>query len=139
MKKTFLALCALMVSLTFSSCDLEDDGPNFHFVPLRIESVEMPESFDLEETYVISFKYIVPDGCTYYEGIDVVDEEVTTRKVVAIGAQRTDQDACTEVIREEMGSFNFIVIHTQPYLFRFYQGEDINGEQQFLEVEVPVN
>ena len=139
MKKTFLALCALMVSLTFSSCDLEDDGPNFHFVPLRIESVEMPESFDLEETYVISFKYIVPDGCTYYEGIDVVDEEVTTRKVVAIGAQRTDQDACTEVIREEMGSFNFIVIHNQPYLFRFYQGEDINGEQQFLEVEVPVN
>ena len=139
MKKTFLALCALMVSLTFSSCDLEDDGPNFHFVPLRIESVEMPESFDLEETYVISFKYIVPDGCTYYEGIDVVDEEVTTRKVVAIGAQRTDQDACTEVIREEMGSFNFVVIHNQPYLFRFYQGEDVNGEQQFLEVEVPVN
>ncbi len=139
MKKTFLALCALMASLTFSSCDLEDDGPNFHFVPLRIESVEMPESFDLEETYVISFKYIVPDGCTNYEGIDVVDEEVTTRKVVAIGAQRTDQVECIEVIREEMGSFNFVVIHNQPYLFRFYQGEDINGEQQFLEVEVPVN
>ncbi len=139
MKRTFLMLCALMASLTFTSCDLGDDGPNFHFVPLRIESVEMPESFDLDETYVISFNYMIPDGCTYYEGIDVVDEEVTTRKVVAIGAQRTDQVECIEVIREEVASFTFVVIHNQPYLFRFYQGEDMNGEQQFLEVEVPVN
>ncbi len=139
MKRTFLMLCALMASLTFTSCDLGDDGPNFHFVPLRIESVEMPESFDLDETYVISFNYMIPDGCTYYEGIDVVDEEVTTRKVVAIGAQRTDQVECIEVIREEVASFTFVVIHNQPYLFRFYQGEDMNGEHQFLEVEVPVN
>ena len=139
MKKTFLVLCALMVSLTFTSCDLGDDGPNFHFVPLRIESVEMPESFDLDETYVISFNYIIPDGCTYYEGIDVVKNEITTRKVVAVGAQRTDQIECTEIIREEVGSFNFVVLYNQPYLFRFYQGEDVNGEQQFLEVEVPVN
>ena len=139
MKKAFLALCALMVSLTFSSCDLGDDGPNFHFVPLRIESVEIPESFDLNETYVISFNYIIPDGCTYYEGVDVVKDEITTRKVVAVGSQRTDQAECTAVIREEVASFNFVVLHNQPYLFRFYQGEDVNGEQQFLEVEVPVN
>ncbi len=139
MKRSFLLLCALMLSITFSSCDLGDDGPNFHFVPLRIESVEMPESFDLNETYEISFNYIIPDGCTYYEGVDVLKEEITTRKVVVVGAQRTDQAACTEVIREEVASFNFVVLHNQPYLFRFYQGEDMNGEQQFIEVEVPVN
>lgn len=139
MKKAFLVLCALMVSLTFSSCDLGDDGPNFHFTTLRIESVEIPESFDLNETYQISFNYIIPDGCTYYEGVDVVKDEITTRKVVAVGAQRTDQVECTEVIREEVASFNFLVLHNQPYLFRFYQGEDMNGEQQFLEVEVQVN
>jgi len=139
MKKAFLVLCTLMVSLTFSSCDLGDDGPNFHFVPLRIESVEIPESFDLNETYEIRLNYIIPDGCTYYEGLDVVKSEVTTRKVVAVGAQRTDQEECTEVIREEVASFNFVVLHNQPYLFRFYQGEDMNGEQQFLEIEVPLN
>ncbi len=139
MKKTFLLLCPLIVSLTFSSCDLEDDGPNFHFVPLRIESVEMPESFDLNETYEINVTYTIPDGCTYYEGFDVVKEETSTRKVVAVGAQRTDQEVCTEVVREEMASFNFVVLYDQIYLFRFYQGEDANGEQLFLEVEVPVN
>jgi len=139
MKRTFLVLCALMASLTFTSCDLGDDGPNFHFVPLQIESVEIPESFDLNETYEIKFNYIIPDGCTYYEGVDVVKDEITTRKVVAVGAQRTDQEACTQVVREEMASFNFIVLYDQTYLFRFFQGEDTNGEQQFLEVEVLVN
>jgi len=139
MKRTFLALCALIVSLTFSSCELGDDGPNFHFVPLRIESVEMPESFDLNETYEINVTYTIPDGCTYYEGFDVEKEATSTRKVVAIGAQRTDIEACTQVVREEMASFNFVVLYDQMYLFRFYQGEDVNGEQLFLEVEVPVN
>ena len=139
MKRTFLALCALIVSLTFSSCELGDDGPNFHFVPQRIESVEMPESFDLNETYEINVTYTIPDGCTYYEGFDVVKEATSTRKVVAIGAQRTDIEACTQVVREEMASFNFVVLYDQMYLFRFYQGEDVNGEQLFLEVEVPVN
>ena len=138
MKSTFLVLCALMVSLTFTSCELEDDGPNFHFVPLQIESVEIPESFDLNETDEIMVTYSVPDGCTYYEGFDVVKEDITTRKVVVVGAQRTDID-CTQVVREEDSSFSFVVIHNQPYLFRFYQGENADGEQQYLEVEVPEN
>ena len=139
MKRTFLLLCALMVSLTFSSCDLGDDGPNFHFIPLRIESVDMPESFDLDETYEINVTFILPDGCTYYEGFDVVKEATSTRKVVAVGAQRTDQEVCTQDVREEMASFTFVVLYDEMYLFRFYQGEDENGEQLFLEVEVPVN
>ena len=139
MKRTFLLLCALMVSLTFSSCDLGDDGPNFHFIPLRIESVDMPESFDLDETYEINVTFILPDGCTYYEGFDVVKEATSTRKVVAVGAQRTDQEVCTQDVREEMASFTFVVLYDEMYLFRFYQGEDETGEQLFLEVEVPVN
>ena len=138
MKRMILALCVLVVSLTHTSCELGDDGPNFNFVPLRIESVEMPESFDLNETYEINVTYTIPDGCTYYEGFDVVQEATSTRKVVAVGAQRTDQEVCTQVVREETSSFNFVVVHNQMYLFRFYQGED-NGEQLFLEIEVPVN
>ena len=139
MKRTFMAFCAFAVALAFTSCDLGDDGPNFHFVPLQIESVEMPELFDLNETYEINVTYTIPDGCTYFEGFDVVKEEVTTREVVAIGSQRTDQVECTQAIREEMASFNFIVVYDEPYLFRFYQGDDANGDPQFLEVEVPVN
>jgi hypothetical protein len=139
MKRTFLVLFSLVVSLTFSSCEFADDGPNFHFVPLRIESVVIPESFELSETYKIDVTYMLPNGCTYYEGVDVVEETTSTRKVVAVGAQRTDQEVCTQVVSEATTSFNFVVLYEQTYLFKFYQGEDINGEQLFLEVEVPVN
>lgn len=139
MKRTFLALCAFAVVLLSNSCDLGDDGPNFHFVPLRIESVDMPESFDLNETYEINVTFTVPDGCTLYEGIDVTKEEETTRKVVAVGSQRTDQEICTETAREEESSFSFVVLYSEPYLFRFYQGDDVNGDPLFLEIEVPVN
>ncbi|MBT8301758.1 MAG: hypothetical protein KJO63_10520 [Maribacter sp.] len=139
MKRTFLVLFALTVSMNFSSCEIGDEGPNFHFVPLRIESVAVPESFELSETYQIEVTYTIPNGCTYYEGVDVVAETTSTRKVVAVGAQRTDQEACTQVVTEATTSFNFVVLYEQTYLFRFYQGEDTNGEQLFLEVEVPVN
>lgn len=139
MKRSFLALCALAVALAFNSCDIDDDSPNFHFVPLQIVSVEMPDSFVLDETYQINVTYTIPDGCTYFEGFDVTKDDLTTREVVAIGSQRTDQEVCTEAIREVEGSFDFIVIHNEPYLFRFYSGDDTNGDPQFIEIEVPVN
>ena len=139
MKRRFIALWVLVVALTINSCDLGDDGPNFRFVALQIESVEMPESFELDATYQINVTYTLPDGCTYFEGFDVTKEDVTTREVVAIGSQRTDQEVCTEAIRTIEDSFDFVVIYSEPYLFRFYQGEDANGDPQFLEVVVPVN
>jgi hypothetical protein len=139
MKRSFFVLCAVLVSFTFSSCDLGDDGPNFHFVPLQIVSADLPESFTLNETYEIKVTYLKPDGCTYYSGFDIVKPEITTRNVVAIGSQRTDQDVCTQVVEEKEASFNFIVIYDQTYLFRFWQSENENGEQQYFEVEVPVN
>lgn len=139
MKRSFFIFCAILVSFTFNSCDLDDDGPNFHFVPLQIVSADLPESFTLNETYEIKVTYLRPDGCTYYEGFNVLKPELTTRDVVVIGAQRTDQEVCTQVVQEEEASFNFIVVHNQTYVFRFWQSEDENGEQQYLEVEVPVN
>ncbi len=138
MKKTFVILFAIMLALAFNSCDVDSDSPNFHFVSLQIESVDMPESFELNETYTINLTYTVPDGCTYFEGFDVTKSDTTTREVVAIGSQKIDQKGCTPTTREVEGSFDFIVIYAEPYLFRFYQGEDDNGDPVFLEIEVPV-
>lgn len=139
MKKTFYAVILLLVSLNFSSCDLKDDGPNFYFVPIQITSVDIPESFELNQIYEIDVNYVLPDGCTYYEGFDFTKPELTTRTVVVVGAKRTDQDVCTEIAIEGVATINFEVLYTDTYLFKFWQGEDPNGEQQYLEIEVPVN
>ena len=37
-----------------------------------------------------------------------------------------------------MLDLNFIVERDDFYIFKFYQGEDSNGDAQFLTVEVPV-
>lgn len=138
MKKKFVLLLSLS-AVVFTSCSIEDDGPNFHFTALEIVSAELPESFELDSTYVVTVDYLKPDECTFYEGFDVVKEELTVREVVAVGTVRTDIEACAEAVVEETATFNFKVIYTEPYTFKFYTGNDSDGEPEYLEVIVPVN
>ncbi|HDZ04511.1 hypothetical protein LCGC14_0079170 [marine sediment metagenome] len=122
-----------------NGCSIDDDGANFHFTALEIVDAEVPESFDLNQTYKISVNYLKPDSCTYYEGFDVVKDSLTVRSIVAIGAVRTDFDNCMEELVQETASFNFQVIYTDPYTFKFYIGDNNEGEAQYLEIVVPVN
>ncbi len=137
MKRYFLIFCSLLAVLSLSSCDLEDDGPNFHFTALQITSAELPESFNLNETYEIKVTYVRPDGCTFFEGFDIAKDDVTVRNVVAVGSVRTDQ-ACTMAIEEGEATFLFVVLFDEPYTFRFWQGTE-DGMDEYFEVEVPVN
>lgn len=135
-----LIFICLTVSLLLSafSCSLNDDGPNFHFKPLQITSAVLPDSFDLNETYQITVNYTLPDGCTGFSGFDVTDADTTIRNVVVFGIVRTDQEACTTLATEAQASFNFICLYDEPYTFRFWQGEGVDGEQEYFEVVVPV-
>lgn len=138
MKRFFYTFLLGTAILLIGSCSTENES-NFSFVPLQIVSAELPESFDLDHTYRISVTYMKPDGCTSFAGFDIVDKEVTTRNVVVIGTTRTDQEACTQAIVEETRTFDFIVLYNHTYVFRFWKGENTNGEQEYFEVEVPVN
>ncbi len=131
----------LLVTTVFilGGCSIEDDHVNFQFTALQITDVDVPESFEFNQNYVISVTYVKPDGCTFYEGFDVQKEALTVRNVVAIGSVRTDNDICTQEVVEETASFNFSVIYTDPYTFKFYTGENSDGEAEYLEVVVPVN
>ena len=135
-KLIFLLYCA---GVLLGGCSLDDDGQNFHFATLRINNVVLPESFELNETYEVLVDYTLPNNCSFFDGFEVTQEDTTVRNVVAVGFVRTDQVGCTEETIEAQASFNFTVIHNQPYTFRFYQGEDSEGEPLFLEVDVPVN
>lgn len=136
--RTIIFLFACM-AMMLGSCSIEDDEPNFHFTALRITSADLPESFELNQTYQIDVIFNLPDGCTAYEGLDVTREDTTVRNVVAIGSVRTDTDVCTQAIVEGGAFFNFTVIYDEPYTFKFFQGENSDGEAEFLEVVVPVN
>ncbi|RKN82713.1 hypothetical protein [Ulvibacterium marinum] len=135
--KSYRIIFYSLLVLGLSSCNLGDDGPNFHFTALQITSAELPESFDLNGTYEIKVTYVRPDGCTFFEGFDFVKEDVTVRNVVAVGSVRTDQ-ACTAAVEEEEATFVFVVLFDEPYTFRFWQGTE-DGTDEYFEVEVPVN
>jgi len=139
MKKALLLfLCC--ASLAINSCSLDDGEEKFHFVALQITAAELPESFSLNQTYQIMVTYAMPNGCTSFEGFDITESDTEyneVRNVVAIGAERENQQ-CTQEVQEVETTFSFLCLYSKTYVFRFWTGEDENGEAQFFEVEVPV-
>jgi len=137
MKKMFLLIFLVAVGFSVDSCK-KDDGATIEFHALQISNAQVPESFSLNGTYEIKVTYSIPDGCTNFEGFDVAPKDTTTREVVAIG-WRALEEQCTQVVTDREESFFFNVVHDQPYLFKFWQGQDANGDPLFLEIEVPVD
>lgn len=137
MRKLIL-LTACVITLLLTSCSVDDNSPRYHLIPLEVVSADLPPSFELNESYEIAVTYAIPNGCTFFDGFDITPVEQSTRNVVPIGSQFDDPD-CVDGGQEVESSFRFVVLYTDTYLFRFYTGKNADGEDEFLEVEVPVN
>lgn len=138
MRKIFPTLLLVAIISTLGGCSLDDGGTPIEFLALEIVEAEVPESFTMNGRYEISVTYRKPDNCTFFETFDVAKPDTTIREVVAIGYNAVDE-VCAQEVTELQKSFFFEVIYDQPYLFKFWQGQDANGEPLFLEIEVPVN
>ena len=69
----------------------------------------------------------------------MVQTSVTGRDVVVIGSVLTDENrACTQAIEEVVATLKFNVIYTEEYTFRFYAGDDADGNATYLEYTVPI-
>ncbi|MFD2100251.1 hypothetical protein [Flagellimonas iocasae] len=138
-RKLLMPLVFLVAVFSFSSCELDDDTPNFYFTSLAVVDVDMPESFELNETYDIDVTYVRNDGCTYFEGFDVIKTAQTEREVLVVGSRLTDNDiTCTQAVEEVIATMQFKVIFTGEYHFKFYAGRDENDAAVYLEYDVPV-
>ena len=134
MKKIVLLTLFLF---TLVGCSIDDDQPNYSYEVLPIDSYTLPQSFTLGQTYEIKLKYIKPSNCHSFQGI-YYDKELNIR---TIGIQTTvlESTDCKPLTTEPIEvSFNFYVTNTGSYIFKFYKGEDANGENIFEEVEIPV-
>ncbi len=135
MKRLFL-LCLLTLSLV--SCSIDDDSAtNFYTEILPIESVVIPAEFTLGETYEISVSYFRPSGCHFFYDFYYASE-LNNRTVAIINSVYPNQGC--EIFEDELVdvSFNFKVTSDGTYIFRFWQGEDENGNDMYYIVEVPV-
>ena len=135
MKRLFL-FCLLTFSLV--SCGI-DDGPtyNYNYEVLPIESVEMPTEFTLGQIYEIHVSYYRPSSCHVFYDF-YYESELNQRTVAVINSVNVSQNC--EVFEDELveASFSFMVNNTGTYIFRFWQGEDENGNDTYYIIEVPV-
>jgi hypothetical protein len=141
MKKLLLLFITLSL-FTFSSCSLNDDDRlQFHMEFVPVTAVEMPEYFERGGTYTIDVYYTRPNDCHYFEGFAY--EANGNARTVAVQTIVIEDAECQPLPTDapEKASFEFLCApqyNNQTYVFKFYQGADANGNQQFLEVEVPV-
>jgi hypothetical protein len=132
--KKIIPLLALF--FLFNSCST-DNNPDYLFELLPVQSVDIPTEFTLGETYNIKMYYIRPTTCHSFSTL-YYDKDLNTR-IIAIESAVLQGSTCEDTPNDLVEcSFNFYVTSNGSYIFKFYQGQDDNGENIFLEYEVPV-
>ena len=98
--------------------------------------MDIPNEFNLGETYPITVSYYKPSSCYQFNDFYYVSE-LNQRTVAVINTVYEDR-VCTQVEELVDATFNFMVNSNGTYVFKFWQGEDENGEDLYYIVEVPV-
>jgi hypothetical protein len=133
--KKIIALFILVV--LFNSCT-PDNGPIYSLAILPIESVDIPASFTLGSTYPITVHYKRPTTCHYFNGLYY--KKYLNTRTVAIEAAVEQRNNCQPLTNEIVNySFNFYVTSNGSYIFKFWHGKDDQGNDIYLEYEIPVN
>lgn len=135
MKKLLLVFFALLL---FSGCSAEDDSDNIMQNLAPVLSVDLPDSFDFGESYSIEIIYKRPTNCHTFSGLDVA----RNANVIVIGVVtsfRTSNTNCVDSGNlEASATINFVAERDDFYIFKFWQGKNAAGRDEFLTVEVPV-
>ena len=133
----------VLFSMVFLSCSIDDTpyGPGFHFEILPINEVLMPESFTYGEFYQIDYSYYKPSTCyTFNELYYLVDGDYRTVAVINTVLEETDEIIC-EPLEDEL-EWRTLFFECKKnfgsYIFKFWQGQNENGEDVYLLMEVPV-
>ena len=135
MKKLFLL--GFLTFLVVSWSPEREDSQNFYNEILPVESVNMPDAFQFGSTHEITMTYLRPSGCHVFSDFYYLSEMIQ-KTVAIISTVFPDQD-CQVFENEEVEvTLNFRVNDIDPYVFRFWQGEDENGNDIYYVVEVPV-
>lgn len=129
-------LICLIAILTLSCSTENESDTSSYVVLLPVESVGMPQYFEQGETYQINLTYLSPTNCHYFNDI-YYDVEGNSSHVAVLNTV-LDNGNCDTLNTETETSFNFVANHIGPHVFKFWQGANDNGVDQYLSMEIIV-
>ena len=132
--KRIISLLALF--FLFNACSVGDDT-KYNFELLPIQSVDLPAEFTLGQTYPITVHYNLPTACHFFNDL-YYDKNLNVRTIAIESAVAQHNNCAATPNDASTFTFNFYVTSNGSYIFKFYQGKDDNGEDIFLQYEIPV-
>ncbi|MFD1094462.1 hypothetical protein [Salegentibacter chungangensis] len=149
MKKLALLL---ILAVTIIGCSLGDDdgSSNIGYELAVINDIEVPEYFEVNETYEIDVTFTLPSACHKQltpRSLDVRKggsgpEERSNIYIGAVTSYNTSQDVCVEedssVVLERTESFSLNITENEEYTFYLWVGQNTAGEPEWRTVSVPV-
>ena len=138
MKK--ILLLSFVIAACFSCSKDDAPGSVFYFEVLPIESVTIPSQVEFGETYTIDYNYLRPSDCHFFSDLYYLVEGSTRTVAVVNSVLNSTEENCSSFTNEIVeSSFDFYVTQEQgAYTFKFWQGENENGDDTYLVFEVPV-
>lgn len=137
--KKILVLSVIITA--FFSCST-DDSPSsvFYFEILPIETVFIPSEVEFGQTYTIDYNYLRPTNCHFFSDLYYLVEGSTRTVAVVNSVLNSTEENCESLTSDLVeSSFDFYVRQESgSYTFKFWQGEDENGDDIYLVYEVPV-
>ncbi|MDX1272450.1 hypothetical protein [Bizionia paragorgiae] len=133
--KKYLLACLATLLLSCSVND-DDDSLSSYQTLLPIESVDIPDAFELGEIYTITLFYIKPTNCHSFSDI-YYSKDQNERTVSIISTVYTNTN-CYEINATTEASFNFKATDPGVYKFMFWNGKDENNEDIYLNYDIPV-
>jgi hypothetical protein len=127
----------LVVFLIFGCSDDDNNYHDYHLEYVSVISAELPDEFIYGNTYRIDVTIELPSSCYFFYNQYDYFYEGTARLIYPIG-HVDDGVPCTLNITETTFSIPVQALQSEPYIFKFYQGEDAEGQDMFLTIEVPV-
>ena len=136
-KYLLIMLVAVTVTASLTSCSDDDDEHDYHLEHAGVVSANLPDEFVYGNTYDIDVTIELQNSCYfYYDQYDYIYEG--TSRVIYPIVHVDDGVPCTLTITETTFSIPVKALQDEPYIFKFYQGEDEDGKDMFLIIEVPV-
>lgn len=134
----YLLILVVALGFTVSSCSDDDNNDHaYHLEYVNVTSADLPDEFIFGQTYRINVTIELPNSCYYFYNQYDYFYEGNERLIYPIG--HVDDDVpCTLNITETTFSIPVQALQQETYIFKFYQGEDEDGQDMFLTIEVPV-